>query len=170
MSQPFVGEIRLFAGTFAPIGWFLCDGRVLPISEYDTLYQLIGTSYGGDGQETFNLPDLRGRVPMHMSSTYVLGQQQGQEQVALTLSQVPAHSHAPVVSSAPASAAFNAATGLPGDTGGNKLYGLMSGAAGGMKTGLVGMSAGGVTPHDNMAPYLGLNYIISMFGLFPSQN
>src|SRR4051794_30703113 len=99
MAQPYVGEIRIIAGNFAPAGWMFCDGSLLPISENDTLFQLIGTTYGGDGQVTFALPDLRGRVPIHMGSaatgtTYNLGEMAGVEEVTLTTQQLPAHTHA----------------------------------------------------------------------------
>src|SRR5580765_914368 len=99
MSQPFVGEIRMFAGNFAPAGWALCDGSILPISENDVLFTLIGTTYGGDGQQTFALPDLRSRVPLHQGSGFVLGQSAGVESVTLTQNQIPAHTHVPQASS-----------------------------------------------------------------------
>src|SRR3954454_15017263 len=98
MGQPYVGEIRMFGGNFAPNGWMFCNGQPLPISENDVLFQLIGTTYGGDGQETFNLPDLRARVPMHMGtgggSTYQIGETGGVESVTLTTQQIPLHNHA----------------------------------------------------------------------------
>src|SRR5438132_5986014 len=93
MAQPYVGEIRLFAGNFAPVGWMFCDGQTLPISENETLFQLIGTTYGGDGQSTFNLPDLRSRVPIHMGNGFSLAETGGVEEVTLTQAQIPAHSH-----------------------------------------------------------------------------
>src|SRR4051794_16013071 len=104
MAQPYVGEIRMFAGNFAPAGWMFCEGQSLPISENETLFQLIGTTYGGDGQETFNLPNLASRVPMHMGTgpdgtTYQLAEQAGTETATLTTPQIPAHSH-PVVAAA----------------------------------------------------------------------
>src|SRR6187431_1468137 len=102
MSQPYVGEIRMFAGNFAPAGWAFCDGQLVPISENDTLFNLIGTTYGGDGQETFALPDLRGRVPLHQgslaSNTYQIGERSGVEEVTLTAQQLPTHTHALLVS------------------------------------------------------------------------
>src|SRR5215471_1830625 len=93
MSQPYVGEIRMFAGNFAPAGWMFCEGQLLPISEYETLYNLIGTTYGGDGQSTFALPDLRGRIPIHFGNGFTLAETGGVETVTLTVSQIPAHSH-----------------------------------------------------------------------------
>src|SRR5712692_3762211 len=93
MGTPYVGEIRMFAGNFNPAGWFFCDGSTLPISEYDTLFQLIGTTYGGDGQSTFQLPDLRSRVPIHMGNGFAIAQTGGTETVTLTTAQIPAHNH-----------------------------------------------------------------------------
>lgn len=164
MAQPYVGEIRLFAGNFAPAGWWFCDGTLLPISENETLFQLIGTTYGGDGQSTFSLPDLRGRVPVHGgTSGYILAETFGAEEVTLSSSQIPAHDHQvllstqPATSSSPANLAHAqaeeplyvpAGTGAPID--------LAPSAA-----------VGGSQPHDNRQPYLGINYIISLFGIFP---
>ena len=93
MAQPYVGEIRQFAGNFAPAGWMFCEGQLLPISEYETLFNLIGTTYGGDGQSTFALPDLRGRIPLHFGNGFTLAETGGVETVTLTVSQIPAHSH-----------------------------------------------------------------------------
>src|SRR3954471_18960457 len=93
MAQPYVGEIRMFAGNFAPAGWMFCEGQLLPISENETLFQLLGTTYGGDGQETFALPDLRGRIPIHQGNGFILAETGGAEEITLTVSQIPAHSH-----------------------------------------------------------------------------
>src|SRR5581483_1808798 len=101
MAQPYVGEIRMFAGNFAPAGWMFCDGQLLPISEYETLFNLIGTTYGGDGQETFALPDLRGRLPLHQGNGFILAETGGAEEVTLTASQLPAHNHALLASTSP---------------------------------------------------------------------
>src|SRR6478672_8078884 len=100
MAQPYVGEIRMFAGNFAPAGWMFCEGQLLPISEYETLFNLIGTTYGGDGQSTFALPDLRGRIPMHPGNGHVQGERAGAETVTLTTSQIPVHNHALLATSA----------------------------------------------------------------------
>src|ERR1700681_1782571 len=100
MSSPYVGEIRMFGGNFAPAGWAFCNGALIPISENDTLFNLIGTTYGGDGQTTFALPNLQSRVPVHVGFGFALGQLAGAEQVTLTTAQIPAHSHLPQVSSA----------------------------------------------------------------------
>src|SRR5437764_3978391 len=114
MAQPYVGEIRMFAGNFAPAGWMFCEGQLLPISEYETLFQLIGTTYGGDGQSTFALPDLRGRVPLHFGNGFVLAETGGAEEITLTTSQIPVHTHA--------LEAINAAGGSP-NPGNNLLAG-----------------------------------------------
>src|ERR1700690_119141 len=112
MSQPFVGEIRIFAGNFAPAGWMFCEGELLPISEYETLFNLIGTTYGGDGQSTFALPDLRGRIPVHQGNGFTLAETGGAETITLTVPQIPAHSHPLLVSTDP---------GTHGNPGGNVL-------------------------------------------------
>ena len=106
MAQPYVGEIRMFAGNFAPAGWMFCEGQLLPISEYETLFQLIGTTYGGDGQSTFALPDLRGRIPLHQGNGFILAETGGVETVTLTVSQIPAHNHALLASTDPSDAAM----------------------------------------------------------------
>src|SRR5260370_22259563 len=113
MAQPYVGEIRMFAGNFAPAGWMFCEGQLLPISDFDTLFNLIGTTYGGDGQSTFALPDLRGRLPLHQGNGFTLAETGGVAEVTLTVSQIPAHSHAELVS--------NSAVGLQTNPTGNLL-------------------------------------------------
>jgi len=166
MAQPYVGEIRIFAGNFAPAGWMLCNGQILPISENETLFQLIGTTYGGDGQSTFGLPDLRGRVPVHQGSGFALAQMGGQETVTLTTSQLPQHTHNAAAASSPGNtdspAGVNswAAVATP-------LYSTVATNAQ-MNAGAIS-ATGGSQPHDNMSPYLTINYIISLFGIFPSQ-
>lgn len=168
MAQPYVGEIRMFAGNFAPAGWMFCEGQLLPISEYETLFNLIGTTYGGDGQSTFALPDLRGRVPTHFGNGFTLAETGGVETVTLTVSQIPAHSH-------PFLASNNTATGTAPQ--GNALS-----AAPDVNTTPYGTDApttplnpssvsstGGSQPHDNFQPYLCVDFIISLFGIFPSQ-
>lgn len=170
----YIGEIRMFAGNFAPAGWALCNGALLPISEYDTLFNLIGTTYGGDGQETFALPDLRGRTPLHQGTgagaggiLYVMGEKGGVEQVTLSVQQLPAHSHAFVASSAAGTSAQAA----------GQVLGALS-AVSLFRPGAPAVplhpqsldAAGGSQPHDNMQPYLCVNYIISLFGIYPSTN
>ena len=167
MAQPFVGELRLFAGNFAPAGWMFCDGQLLPIAENETLFQLIGTTYGGDGQSTFGLPDLRGRVPVHQGNGFTLAQTGGTETVTLTTAQVPAHTHALRASAA---AGTNSAPGnaVLAATGAVNSYG--SGTPDQAMTADALARSGGSQPHDNMAPFLAVSYIISLFGIFPSQN
>ena len=165
MAQPYVGEIRLFGGNFAPAGWMFCDGQLLPISENETLFQLIGTTYGGDGQSTFALPDLRGRVPVHMGAGFVLAQTGGVEQVTVTTSQMPAHTHTLLATTGPASD--------PNPTG-NVLAETTAVSAYSASAPNADMAAsslapdGGNQPHPNMQPYLCISFIISLFGIFPS--
>lgn len=166
MSSPFIGEIRMFGGNFAPQGWAFCDGALIPISENDALFNLIGTTYGGDGQETFALPDLRSRVPIHSGAGYVLGQAAGTETVTLTVNQLPAHSHVPQAQtnqgslSNPGGAVWATST----------LNEFSAAApAGNMNAAALG-SSGGSQPHDNMVPFLAVNFILSLFGIFPSQS
>lgn len=167
MSQPYVGEIRMFAGNFAPVGWALCQGQLLPISENPTLFQLIGTTYGGDGQNTFALPNLQSRVPVHVGPGFALGQAAGAESVTLTTSQIPAHSHVPLCNSAagssdtPASNFWAAATGATNYDSSAPNVAMAPAAI---------ASSGGSQPHDNMIPFLVINFIISLFGIFPSQS
>lgn len=166
MSQPYVGEIRMFAGNFAPAGWMFCEGQLLPISEYETLFNLIGTTYGGDGQSTFGLPDLRGRVPLHQGNGFTLAETGGVEEVTLTVSQIPVHTH-PVLSSTAVgnqilpsgnvlAASFNVTPYINDTTDANMNPLAVS-------------SAGGNQPHNNFQPYLCVDFIISLFGIFPSQ-
>lgn len=164
MSSPFIGEIRMFAGNFAPNGWAFCDGSLLPISQNDALFNLIGTTYGGDGQSTFALPDLRSRVPVHVGPGFALGQNGGAESVTLTTNQIPVHNHAAQASSQGGNQ--NSPAGVWAATP-SKAYG--PGPAGvALQAGAVA-AAGGGQPHDNMAPFLAVNYILSLFGIFPSQ-
>lgn len=169
MSDPFIGEIRLFGGNFAPAGWAFCDGQLLAISENDALFTLIGTTYGGDGQETFGLPDLRGRSPLHQGTnagtTFVLGENGGVEEVTLTTQQAPSHTHAFLAAdiqgdqidpggNLPAQS-FNVTPYINAAPDGNMLNAAIS-------------PTGGSQPHENRQPYLGINFIISLFGIFPS--
>ena len=168
MSSPFVGEIRLVGFNFAPVGWAACDGQLMAIAQNDVLFQLIGTTFGGDGQTTFALPDLRGRVPIHMgqspgTSNYVIGQSGGSETVTVLASQLPVHAHVAV--SAAGGNDTNVPTGMPA-SGGPDLYA----AGAGTGTTIAGTNAGGNQPHENMAPFATLNFVISLFGIFPSQN
>lgn len=168
MAQPYVGEIRMFAGNFNPAGWMFCEGQLLPISEYETLFNLIGTTYGGDGQSTFALPDLRGRIPLHFGNGFTLAETGGVETVTLTVPQIPAHTH-------PFLGTVNQATGNPpsgqlvaqSPTQNALPYGTDNpvSAISPKST----SSTGGSQPHNNFQPYLCVDFIISLFGIFPSQ-
>jgi microcystin-dependent protein len=165
MAQPYVGEIRMFAGNFPPAGWLFCEGQYLPISENETLFQLIGTTYGGDGQSTFALPDLRGRVPIHQGNGFILAEQGGVEEVTLTVNQIPAHSHALLVSGSPGTRTSPQGTVLATPPTSRRYTEETPDSS--MAPQAVGAS-GGSQPHSNLQPYLCLNFIISMFGIFPS--
>ena len=172
MSNPFVGEIRMFGGNFAPVGWAFCDGSLLSIAENEVLFVLIGTTYGGDGQSTFALPDLRGRVPIHQGqgpglSNRTLGEITGTEAETITVNQLPAHSHALNASTAPANAGASPGNGVLATASATKLYGTVSGGST-MSPQMLPV-LGGSQPHNNMAPFLAVNFIISLFGIFPSQ-
>ena len=165
MAQPYVGEIRMFAGNFAPVGWMFCEGQLLPISENETLFQLIGTMYGGDGESTFALPDLRGRIPLHVGSGFTQAETGGVEEVTLTVSQIPAHTHP-----------FLASTGIGDKSSPQSNVVAQSSAAqlyleDNPNVSLAPQSitaVGGSQPHTNFQPYLCVNFIISLFGIFPS--
>jgi microcystin-dependent protein len=173
MGQPYVGEIRMFGGNFPPNGWMFCDGTQLSIAENDVLFQLIGTTYGGDGQETFNLPDLRGRIPVHQGTnpqtgiTYQLGESGGSETVTLTTQQIPTHNHALNATNAP---------GQQANPGGNLLANSQGPQPYIQEDPDAGLNAQALTPyganqpHENMQPFLGINFIISLYGIFPSQS
>jgi microcystin-dependent protein len=174
MGSPYVGEIRMFAGTFAPVGWAFCDGSLLSIAENEVLFVLIGTTYGGDGQTTFQLPDLRGRVPMHWGqgqglSNRLLGEYGGTESVTLTAAQLPVHTH-PVLAQTGIGTQASPAGGVwavsPVSTA--PLYSAGPPATA-MNAGAIAPS-GGSQPHDNMIPFQAVNFIISLYGIFPSQN
>jgi len=169
MSNPYVGEIRMFAGNFAPAGWAMCEGQLIPISENDTLFTLIGTTYGGDGQETFALPDLQGRLPLHQGGGFVIGENAGVETVTLTTTQIPQHSH-PMLGSndqGSSNAPGNAVLGSTPTAAQAFPYGTDS-PLGAIDPSSI-QPAGGNQPHDNFQPYLCINFIISLFGIFPTQ-
>ncbi|WP_066807213.1 phage tail protein [Sphingomonas asaccharolytica] len=185
MANPYIGEIRMFGGTFAPRGYAFCSGQNTPISQNETLFQLIGTTYGGDGQSTFNLPDLRGRIPLHMGTgngltSRVIGETAGTEQVTLTIGQLPSHGHQPVANNVDPTNDAPASNTMPcrpkQAVGGNsaQLYTDPSKTpvAGDLKpmlAGIIGIT-GNSQPHDNMMPYLCINFIIALEGIYPSQN
>ncbi len=168
MSQPYVGQLLLVGFNFAPEGWLTCNGATLAISEYSTLYNLIGTTYGGNGQTTFNVPDLQGRIPIHQGSngvsTYVIGQEGGVENVTITLNQFPTHTHTLQGSSAAGSSSIPT----------NNVLGSVSAYTTeppitALNNATIGFSGGGNQPHSNLQPFLVLNWIISLFGVYPSQ-
>ena len=166
MAQPFVGEIRMFAGNFAPAGWMFCDGALLPISENEVLFQFIGTTYGGDGESTFQLPNLQGRLPIHQGNGFLVGETGGAEEITLTVQQIPAHTHpAACVSGGPA--VSDPANGLwaPSDI---TQYSTQANNAQMGTPALTSGPTGGSQPHTNFMPYMCINYIISLFGIFPS--
>jgi microcystin-dependent protein len=179
MGNPFVGEIRLFAGNFAPAGWAFCDGSLMSISENDTLFALIGTTYGGDGQETFAVPDLRGRVPVHQGTgsglpSYTVGEQGGVESVTISGNQTPIHNHPVSSISAPGTGNVPSATSRladlgPGGTVNPPIYRPFDGTSQvSLNSGSIG-AQGGNQPHNNIQPTLAASFIISLFGIFPSQ-
>jgi microcystin-dependent protein len=172
VGQPFVGEIRMFGGNFAPAGWAFCQGQTLPISENDVLFTLIGTTYGGDGQETFNLPDLQGRLPVHAGTaksgtTYQLGEKAGVESVTLTTNQIPIHNHA-VLATSNAGNASQPQNNLTAQNASVSIYRAQPPVQNYNNQTI--SPDGGSQPHENMQPYLCVSFIISLFGVFPTQN
>jgi microcystin-dependent protein len=170
MSSPYVGEVRLVGYTFAPVEWNFCDGSLQSISGNPALFQLIGTIYGGDGQTTFALPDLRGRVPIHQGtlsggSSYVIGQRAGAESVTLSLSQIPAHNHS-FLGNSSSQGAVNSPNNATVCAGKEVYKGSTPGAA--MNSSILS-SAGGSQPHENRQPFLAMNWVISLFGVYPTQ-
>jgi microcystin-dependent protein len=165
MSSPFIGEIRMFGGNFAPVGWAFCNGALMAIDQNDALFNLIGTTYGGDGQTTFALPDLQSRVPVHVGPGFALGQSAGVETVTLTSSQIPAHSHVPQ-----ANAGVGSQSSPAGGVWAQSTLNQFSSAAPSVTMAPQALgSSGGSQPHDNMVPFLVVNFILSLFGIFPSQ-
>ncbi len=171
MSTPFVGEIRMFGGNFPPNGWAFCDGQLLSIAENEVLFVLIGTTFGGDGQTTFALPDMRGRIPVHQGSngqaTWTMGEQRGTETVALTAAHLPPHTHQMQASTHTASTAHGPADVL-GVSPQAKFYGTGTPSLAMAPNTVSNTQGTGV--HANMAPTLGIQFIISLFGIFPSQS
>jgi microcystin-dependent protein len=168
MAQPYVGEIRMFGGNFAPAGWLFCEGQLLPISENETLFQLIGTTYGGDGESTFALPDLRGRIPIHQGNGFGLADTGGAEEITLTIQQIPVHTHAVLATN-------NTATGtVPNNSQILSASTEVTVLPYGTDAPNVSLSpqsvspVGGSQPHTNFQPYLCVDFIISLFGIFPS--
>jgi len=172
MSSPFVGEVRLVGFTFAPADWNLCDGSVLSVSTYPALFNLIGTFYGGNGQTTFNVPDLRGRVPIHQGvlqggSNYVIGQPGGVESVMLSLNQMPAHNH-PFQCNSSATGGSAAPSNTTTVGAGPQVYRTSTPRVA-MNQGMLS-SAGGSVPHENRQPFLAMNWVIALYGVYPTQS
>jgi microcystin-dependent protein len=167
MGQPYVGEIRMFAGNFAPAGWMFCEGQLLPISENETLFNLIGTTYGGDGQSTFALPDLRGRVPLHFGNGFTQAETGGAETVTLSVAQTPAHTH-PLLGTSANGTSPNPGGNVPAQTISTIQPYTVEPTTLNMNAAAIG-PVGGSQPHNNFQPYLCLDFIISLFGIFPSQ-
>lgn len=165
MAQPYVGEIRMFAGNFAPLGWMFCDGQLVSISENETLFNLIGTTYGGDGESTFALPDLRGRIPLHFGNGFILAESGGVEEVTLTAQQIPTHTH-PMLAAAITGDQISPAGTLLANSFNVTPY-INDPPTGPMSASAVTF-LGGSQPHSNFQPYLCINYIISLFGIYPS--
>jgi microcystin-dependent protein len=170
MAQPYIGEIRMTGFNFAPVGWALCDGQTLAISQNSALFQLIGTTYGGEGQTTFNLPNLQSRIPFHVGSgagNYLtLGELSGTENVTLITSQIPGHSHTLAASSAPGTQPTPASGVWAASTLGEFSTETKAHT---MDPSTI-VATGGGRPHDNMPPYPVINFIISLFGVYPTQN
>jgi microcystin-dependent protein len=174
MSQPYIGEIRMFAGNFAPVGWAMCQGQLMAIAQNDALFNLIGTTYGGDGQATFALPNLAGRVVVHQGQgtgqNYVIGQAAGVESVTLTQQQIPAHAHG-MLGSNKTGVQFSAAGAVPASlttSSGALAYGTDP-PPGQLDPSSLSV-AGGSQPHENMQPYLTVSFIIALYGVYPQQN
>ncbi len=166
MAQPYVGEIRMFAGNFAPAGWMFCSGQLLPISQNETLFQLIGTTYGGDGQSNFALPNLQSRVPIHQGNGFILAETGGAEDITLTTQQIPVHSHPLLASQGPGNQA-SPQNSLTANSSSIQIY-IEDSTDSNMNAAAM-TPVGGSQPHTNIQPYLVINFIISLFGIFPSQ-
>ena len=172
MGTPYIGEIRMFGGSFAPVGWAMCQGQLMPVSQNETLFNLIGTTYGGDGQKTFGIPDLRGRAPMHagqgpgITQNYQLGEMAGAETVTVTVNQIPIHNHA-MLASGDSATAITGANGIVANAVQLTMY-FAAPADSGLNSQAV-QPVGGSQPHENMQPYLVVTFILSLFGVFPRQ-
>jgi microcystin-dependent protein len=166
MATPYIGEVRLFGGNFAPLGWVFCDGRLLSIASNQALFSLIGTTYGGDGKTTFCVPDLRGRVPVHVGGQFTLGQPGGSETVSLTTAQLPPHQHSPAAVSGPGGSGSPKSAIWAGAS--SSIY--AAGTANAPMNAAAGSPAGGGRPHDNLSPFLVLSFIIALEGAYPSQS
>lgn len=173
MSDPYIGEIRMFGGNFAPRGWLFCDGQLVAISEFDALFNLIGTTYGGDGVDTFALPDLQSRLPVHQGigpqgTNYALGQTGGLEEVRLTTPQLPVHTHLATAGDPTAQPSTSPADRLWASSS-RAAYSTDTTTAGAAMSGAAVGPVGGNQAHDNMPPFLVVNFIISCYGIYPTQ-
>ncbi len=164
MAQPYVGEIRMFAGNFAPAGWEFCDGGLFAISENEVLFTLIGTTYGGDGESTFALPDLRGRIPIHQGNGFILAETGGAEEITLTVQQIAAHSH-PLIATTSVANQSSPSNNVVAQSTAADLY-IEDTATAALAASAI-TPVGGSQPHTNFQPYLCIQFIISMFGIFP---
>ncbi len=167
MSEPFLGEIRIVSFSFAPRGWALCNGQLLPINQNQALFALLGTTFGGDGRVNFALPDLRGRTPIHVGSGFILGQRAGEEAHTLNQGEMPAHTHIVRASNLPANVRTPNGNVWASPNGGTNYSNSAPNTT--MQANLVS-TIGGSQPHNNMQPFLVLNFIIALQGIFPSQN
>ncbi|KAA3663379.1 MAG: phage tail protein [Chloroflexi bacterium] len=172
MSEPFVGEIRMFAGNFAPRGWAFCDGQLLAVSQNDALFSLLGTIYGGDGRTTFGLPDMRGRFPIHAGdgpglSPRRLGAKFGTEKETLTVNQLPSHSHAPIKGSSNTADSGDPAGRVPAQGTVGDLYANSTQAVNFASSAVTNI--GGSRSHTYLMPFLCINFIIALFGIYPSR-
>jgi microcystin-dependent protein len=165
MSEPFIGEIKIISWNFPPKGWTFCNGQLLPINQNQALFSILGTTYGGDGRQTFGLPNLQGRTPMHVGDGIVLGELGGEQAHTLNISELAAHNHTPL-GSTDTTAIASASGNLWGTEAGG---GFAAASTTSMNPGCM-TATGGSQPHDNMSPYLVLNFIIALQGIFPSQN
>ena len=168
MAEPFLGEIRLVSFNFPPKGWALCNGQLLPINQNQALFSLLGTMYGGNGQTTFALPDMRGRAPIHQGNSFIPGQAGGQEFHTLTVSEMPAHNHVAVGTAA--NGTVNTGTGNSFGVSQAPVYFPLAGAAVTTLGPTSVTNVGGSQPHENRQPYLALNFVVALQGIFPSQN
>jgi microcystin-dependent protein len=169
MAQPYVGEIRMFAGNYAPAGWMFCEGQLLPIPENQILFNLIGTTYGGDGVNTFALPDLRGRLPLHQGNGFIQAETGGAEEITLTVNQIPAHTHAMLATTNAASVTAPGNSVTVGTTALSTITPYGSDNPATTLSPTMVSPVGGSQPHTNFQPYLCIDFIISLFGIFPSQ-
>ena len=172
MSDPYIGEIRMFGGNFAPVDWALCQGQLMAISQNAALFALLGTTYGGDGVQTFNLPDLRGRAPMHQGqgpgiTAKIMGERAGLENVTLTTNQLPGHSHPMVASTDPADQ-INGSNGVVAAAPTLSMY-IAAPPDSALNSSSV-QSVGGNQPHENMQPFLVVTFIIALAGIFPTRS